>query len=126
MFKKKCDVYQGGIFNKMGYSLVQRKQLFYLICIMFRLMLAGIVFNFSDNKKLQYALVLLSLAGIYSNYSKLGECVWWSRQFHLIIAVLLFIVTGLTILGKIKDSKWMSYLLYIDVIFGLFYSFGKL
>lgn len=117
-----CDVGEGGIFVEKGFSIIERKHLFYLICIFLRLMIAGIVYNFSDNKKLQYLLLIISLSSVYLNYIKINECVWWSRKFHFVIALLLFIITLLIITKQIKTDKWMSYLLYIDIIWGIIHS----
>ena len=117
-----CDNYVGGIFGQSGFSLTERKHLFYLVCILFRLFLAGVVYNFSDNKYVQYGVLFFSLIGIYLNYSKVNECVWWNRKFHLLIAISLFIVSLLTINKNIDSSKYMAYLLYMDVLFGFLYS----
>ena len=114
-----CDEYVGGLFVKKGFSPIEREHLFYMVCIFFRLFLAGIVYNFSDSKYIQYSLVFFSLLGIYSNYTKLDECVWWSRKFHLMIAFALLIVTLLTISKKMGPNKYASYLLYSDVLFGI-------
>ena len=114
-----CDKYVGGLFVKNGFSPIEREHLFYMVCIFFRLFFAGIVYNFSDNKYIQYGLIFFSLTAVYLNYSKLDECVWWSRKFHLIIASAILIITLLTITKKIDPNKYASYLLYFDVLFGI-------
>lgn len=45
------------LFEQSGFTKNQRKYLFYLICIFFRMFLAGIVYNFSKNRKIQYAVL---------------------------------------------------------------------
>jgi hypothetical protein len=117
-----CDKYIGGLFVENGFSPIEREHLFYMVCIFFRLFLAGIVYNFSDNKYIQYSLLFFSLIGVYLNYSKLDECVWWSRKFHLIIASAILIITLLTISKTIDPNKYAAYLLYFDVLFGIVYS----
>lgn len=115
----------GGIFEDKGFSPEERKHLFYMICIFLRLLIAGIVYNLSSSKYIQYTLLIISLFAIYSNYTKLCDIVWWSRRFHLIIAIALFIVTALTITKKLKSDKYMAYLLYADVFFGVIHSLIK-
>jgi hypothetical protein len=114
-----CDRYVGGIFEKMGYSMLQKRDLFYTICIFIRLLMAGTVYNYSKNKYIQYAVIFFSIISTYLNYTKLNECVWWSRKFHLIIAFILLVVSLQIIFKKIKNTKLMAYLLYIDVLFGI-------
>ena len=119
----KLGQYDGGIFYKAGYSLIERKQLFYLICVFLRLLMAGIVYNFLDKKIIQYAVILFSLASIRGNYSKIDECVWWSREFHLFIGILLLV---LAIIGQITDKyntiEQIPKVLYFDIFVGVIYS----
>ena len=112
-----------GLFEQSGFTKNQRKYLFYLICVFFRMFLAGIVYNFSKNRKIQYAVLIAGIIGIYTNYSKLNENVWWNRKFHLIISILLTITSYMIITKKINDLKYPSYILYADVLFGLFHSY---
>jgi hypothetical protein len=115
----------GGLFFKMGFNKLQRKEFFYTICIFIRLLLSGIVYNFSDNKYLQYSLLFISLISIYSNYQKIDENVWWNRHFHLLIGIILLIISYKIIKKEIKETKYLAYILYVDVIFGILDSFYK-
>lgn len=121
-----CNKYSGGIFKKKGYTLEQRKILFYTICIFVRLLLAGIVYHFSEKKELQYLLLITSFASIITINNKINEggCVWWNRHFHLFISIVLFICSILAIKNKLKNKKYLSYLFYLDVLFGLTNSFS--
>ncbi len=67
----------GGIFFKQGFTGEQRKYLFYLICIFFRMFLAGVVYNFSNKKMVQYAVLFAGLVAVYFNFIKMCDNVWW-------------------------------------------------
>ena len=111
-----------GLFANMGYSKIERRNLYYLICIFLRLLIAGIVYNFADNKIIQYIILAFSIVAIYSNYNRINDNKWWSSKFHLLVAILLVIVFIFVKLNKIQNTKYLAYLLYIDVIGGFLYS----
>ena len=113
------EITNGGLFKSKGFTLEQRKLMFYLICIFFRLFLAGIVYNFSNSKIVQYATLLLGSVAVYLNYSKLSNPSWWKSEYHLLIAILVVICSYLILTKKFNKSKYLAYLLYADVLFGL-------
>jgi hypothetical protein len=85
--------------------------------------LAGVVYNFSNKKMVQYVVLFAGLGAVYFNLTKMCDNVWWSREYHFIIAVLLVIVTGLLLAKKLENTKYLAYLLYADVLFGFAHSF---
>jgi hypothetical protein len=116
---------EGGIFSK--YSKNTRMLLFYCICIWIRLFIALTIYKYSNNKILLYLILLFSIISIYLNFSKLNEKVWWSRLFHGIISILLFVFVFIILLQgshtkSILDNKILSYLIIVDVLFGFLYS----
>jgi hypothetical protein len=119
-----CPIFNsnGGIFSQKGYTIKERMEFFYLICIFLRLLFAGIIYTQSNKRITYYVLVVVSLLAIYGNYKNLNECVWWSRKFHLLTSILILLVAVLTLMQKIDFNKYAAYLLYIDVVGGIIWS----
>jgi hypothetical protein len=95
--------------------------LFYTLCIVLRLFIAGLAYHFRDSYWLPYLVLIISLYTGYRISKNLNGNEWWSRKFHLIITILLSIVSVLIILKKV-DGKYISYLLYLDVFVGFTHS----
>ncbi len=98
-----------------------RVVIFYTICIILRLLLAGLSYQLRDQLWLPYLTMIISGFVIYRLHDQLYGQWWWSRPFHFMIMILLFIVSILIIYKKV-DSKYISYLLYVDVIGGFIHS----
>ena len=98
-----------------------RRVLFYTLCVILRLFIAGLAYQFKDNTWLPYIVLIISIYTIYRLSNNLYGKWWWSRPFHLFICILLVIVSLLIIFKKI-NGKYISYLLYIDVIGGFTHS----
>jgi hypothetical protein len=105
--------------KKMGIkpTIENRKRIFYTLCIVLRLFLAGLVYQLKNNIWLPYIILCISIYTIYRLTNNLYGKWWWSRPFHLLISCLLAIVSILVILKKV-DGKYISYLLYLDVFGG--------
>lgn len=111
------------IIKKIGLdsSIKNRAILFYSICVIVRLLIAGLAYQFRNKTWLPYIVIVISTIVIYRLYNNLSGRWWWSRPFHLLMVILLFITSILTIY-KYIDSKYISYLLYIDVFGGFIHS----
>ena len=117
----------GGYFKSNGYTPVERKRLFYGVCIWVRILLAIFVwYAFTHFKKVAYILppliILGSVGTIYTFFKCKDTKVWWSRRIHSIFASILIVMSILTLLGKL-DGKWMGVVLLGDVLFGIIWSF---
>lgn len=102
-------------------NIENRKILFYTLCVVLRLFIAGLVYQLKDKHWLPYIIILFSLLIIYRLHDKINGNFWWSRKFHMFICFLLIVVSVLKINGYV-DGKYLSYLLYIDVGFGFLHS----
>jgi 1,4-dihydroxy-2-naphthoate octaprenyltransferase len=102
-------------------NIENRKILFYTLCVVLRLFIAGLVYQLKDKHWLPYIIILFSLLIIYRLHDKIDGNFWWSRKFHMFICFLLIVVSVLKINGYV-DGKYLSYLLYIDVGFGFLHS----
>ena len=102
-------------------NIENRKILFYTLCVVLRLFVAGLVYQLKDKHLLPYIIILFSLLIIYRLHDKINGNFWWSRKFHMFICFLLIVVSVLKINGYV-DGKYLSYLLYIDVGFGFLHS----
>ena len=109
--------------KKMGIvpNVKNRMILFYTLCIVLRLFIAGLAYHFRDSYWLPYLVLVIGLYTAYRIYKNLNGNEWWSRKFHLIIVILLCIVSVLIILKKV-NGKYISYLLYLDVFVGFSHS----
>ena len=105
--------------KKMGLvpTVKNRMILFYTLCIVLRVFIAGLAYHFRDSYWLPYLVLIVSLYIGYRTSKNLNGNEWWSRKFHLIITILLSIVSVLIILNKV-DGKYISYLLYLVVFVG--------
>ena len=101
-----------------------RTRIFFTICIVLRLLLAGIVLHFKDNRFLPYLVLIIGLLTSYRLFNNLYGPWWWKRIYHLIISISLSTIAFLIIIKKIKHTEWMAYLLYIDVVVGFIQSLG--
>lgn len=111
------------VLKKMGvnYSPKNRAVIFYTVCIILRLFIAGLVYQFRYKKWLPYLFIIPCILVIYNISTNTYGRWWWSRPFHLLICILLFIVSIMVITGDIS-GKYLSYLLYLDVLVGFIHS----
>ena len=105
----------------MNPTIENRKIVFLTICIFVRLIIAGLAYQYRNKKWLPYLIIILCGFIIYNLYKTLNLNNWWSKKFHILINILLINVSILIIFKKL-DSKYISYLLYIDVIGGFIHS----
>lgn len=124
---------QGGFFKRKGYSLLSRILLFYIVCIPIRILLGVALWfllqeNIKENIKELYN-TILSLIIIISFFSTITliSCindtkVWWNRKFELCIAILMILLSSLTLANQM-DGKYLALPIWIDAAFGLICSF---
>tara|TARA_B110000495_G_C22474337_1_gene293735 strand:+ start:125 stop:520 length:396 start_codon:yes stop_codon:yes gene_type:complete len=98
-------------------SVKNRIRIYYTICIVLRLFIAGLAYQFKDTLWLPYITLIISMFTSYRLYNNLEGKQWWSRSFHFYICILLTIISTLIIFGYIR-GEYISYLLYLDVIGG--------
>ena len=115
------NIGNGGVFRK--YSAHIRFLLFYCICIWVRLFIAFVVYKLAKKKYIILCIFIVALFSIYRNFYTNSD-VWWCRSCHGYISVILAIVTLLSLLNYI-DNKYISYILVLDIIFGVLYTFIK-
>jgi hypothetical protein len=106
---------------KLSTTPQNRKIIFYFVCVVLRLFIAGVAYQYRDSVWLPYVIILVCLPTIYRLYTQLEGNFWWSRKFHCFICSLLVISSLFVISGKLS-GKYLSYLLYIDVMGGFLHS----
>uniref|UniRef100_A0A6C0ECD5 Uncharacterized protein n=1 Tax=viral metagenome TaxID=1070528 RepID=A0A6C0ECD5_9ZZZZ len=110
----------------IGIEPNDRKRIYYTICIFTRLLLAGWVLQYHDKKILHVLMLIFSAIGIGIIYPKLDGEQWWSRRFHLFIAIMIFLLALYLLNGGEKQfSKYLAYLMYLDVGVGVAMSLMK-
>jgi hypothetical protein len=101
----------------------QRRRVYYTICILIRLAIAGLVLQLKDKEFMPYLLAFISLfpiisLGFYAN----EDNQWWSNKFQLAIAIALFVASMLLIF-KINIPTYIpALILFISVFGGVFQS----
>ena len=112
--------------KKMGIEPTpeNRTRIFYTICIVLRLLLAGLILQFKDNKYVPYIILCVCIGVSYRIYNNLYGQWWWKRIYHLAIYSILAIVCLLIIFKKITNTEWMGYIMYVDVFIGVVQSIG--
>jgi len=102
----------------------QRRRIYYTICIMFRLFLAGLVYQLKDKHYVHLLLGVAAILSIINLYPKLNNTrQWWSVKYQFFIAVILLVSSILVHLGKIR-SDILPLILYASVLGGIIISFS--
>lgn len=115
------EIGNGGLFKK--YSAHTRFLLFYCICIWIRLFIAYMVYKLAKKKIVILCILIVILFSVCRNFYTNGS-VWWCRSCHGYISIVLAVITLLSLLDYI-DSKYISYILVFDIIFGVLYTLIK-
>jgi len=108
------DIFLSSIGITPEYKLVA----FLSVCIIARLLLAGLAQVYSDQDITPYIVLAVSTFAVLTLWSNLHKNQWWSRKTHLIMAVLLVLASSIQIYSNKRDLT-IAYLLYADVIIGL-------
>ena len=98
-----------------------RALLFYSLCIVARVFIAGVAYQYRDSYLLPYVTFALSFLIGYRLYTRLDGPFWWSRRFHFGICILLCL-TSVLVYMKYIPGDYLSYLLYLDVTVGFLHS----
>ena len=117
-------LFESGLINKKlsdSDKAYQRRRVYYTICVLIRLAIAGLLLQLKDNKYLPYILAVISFAVIIKMSYREQDNQWWSNSFQMIIAVALFISSILIIKKKIP-TYIPSLILFISVFGGIFQS----
>ncbi len=104
---------------------LNRKKVYYEICIWVRLILYTLVFYYRDYKYMPYIITIFSIFTIMNLKDSVinpGKQ-WWSKRFDLAIAVSLLVCSVMVILGKL-NTIYMPILLYVSLIGGVLQSFS--
>jgi hypothetical protein len=120
-------LFNSGLINKNldnDSKAYQRRRVYYTICVLLRLALAGLVLQLKDKSWIPY------VTGIFSLYSSINllffrkeDNQWWSNKFQAIIAILLFICSVLIILKtNLVPTYSLSLIMFISVSGGVFQS----
>jgi hypothetical protein len=102
----------------------QRRRVYYTICVLLRLGLAGLVLQLKDKIWIPYVIGIISLYSFINLlFFRKEDAQWWSNKFQTIIAILLFIFSILIILKvDLVPTYTLSLLMFISVFGGVFQS----
>lgn len=102
----------------------ERRRVYYTICVMLRLALAGLLLQLKDKVWIPY---IVAIASLYSTINLLffrkQDSQWWSNKFQITMSILLVIAAILCIF-KINGfpTYSMSLLFFISIFGGVFQS----
>jgi uncharacterized membrane protein (UPF0136 family) len=100
----------------------QRRRVYYTICVLFRLFLAGLVYQLKDHDYIPFVIGLASVVAIFNLYPRLNNTrQWWSIKFQFLISVVLLVSSVLVYYKKIK-SDIIPFTLYASVTGGVILS----
>jgi len=101
----------------------QRRRVYYTICIMLRLLLAGLVFQLKDHEYIPFIVGLAAILTIVNLYPRINSTrQWWSIKYQFFISLILLLSCVLVYFKKIR-SDIIAFILYASVIGGVALSF---
>jgi hypothetical protein len=101
----------------------QRRRVYYTICIMIRLAIAGLVLQLKDKEFMPYLLAVISIYPIISlGFYRTEDNQWWSDKFQLAIAIALLVASVLLIFKVNIPTYIPALILFISVFGGVFQS----
>ena len=104
---------------------IQRRRLYYTVCITFRLFLAGLLFQLKDKKWIQILVAVLSGFAIINYLFLKKDNEWWNIYFSLFIYISLFISSILIILGFKITTYSLPFLFFFSIFSGIFKSMTR-
>ena len=120
-------LFESGLINKdlnPTQKAYERRRVYYTICVLLRLFLAGLLLQLKDKIWIPY---VVAIASLYSSISLLfyrhQDSQWWSNKFQAIMSILLLIASLLCIF-KVNGfpTYSLSLLFFISVFGGVFQS----
>ena len=100
-------------------SAVQRRRVYYTVCVLLRLALAGLLLQLKDKSWLPYVVGLFALySSISLAFFRKQDNQWWSNTFQLTMSVLLVVASLLLIFKAKWLPTWILALLFFISIFG--------
>ena len=101
----------------------QRRRVYYTICILIRLTIAGLVLQLKDKEFMPYLLAIISIYPIISlGFYRTEDNQWWSNKFQLAISIALLISCLLLILKVQIPTYVPALILFMSVFGGIFQS----
>ena len=114
-------LFDSGLINKnlsVADKAYQRRRVYYMICILIRLAIAGLVFQLKDKKFMPYVLAVISIYPIISlGFYRKEDNQWWSNKFQLVIAIAL-LISSLLIIFKVGIPTYIPALILLLSVFG--------
>lgn len=120
-------LFDSGLINKNSTPVqkaYERRRVYYTICVMLRLAIAGLLLQLKDKFWVPY---VVAVASLYSAISLLffrkQDSQWWSNKFQATMSVLLFVASLLCIF-KINGfpTYSLALLFFISIFGGVFQS----
>jgi len=102
----------------------ERRRVYYTICIVLRLLIAGLLLQFRDKKWIQYLVAIISLLAVINLFFfRTEDNQWWSNNFSIFINLSLFIFSILIIFEIKQIPTWiLAFIMYFSILGGLFQS----
>jgi len=101
----------------------QRRRVYYTICVVLRLLIAGLLLQFKDKPWLPYVTAIVSLiATLNLAFVRKQDGQWWSNNFSLVMNLSLFIASLLIIFKTGLPTWTLAFIFLFTILGGVFQS----
>ena len=99
-----------------------RRNTFYCVCIVVRLLLVGVVYMLRDCSIVRGIVLLAALVSILNFWNRSGGSQWWSKKFQFVMSFIIASLVVLSYLGKVKTWTIPAAML-VSLLGGILQSF---
>ena len=101
----------------------QRRRVYYTICVLIRLAIAGLLLQLKDHKYIPYIVAVIYFFSIINmSFYRKEDNQWWSNKFQLVMSISMFISSLLIILKTGLPTYFLSLIFFLSVFGGVFQS----
>ena len=100
----------------------ERRRLYYTVCIIFRLFIAGLLLQLRDKPWLPYIVAFITGYSIINLiFFRTQDNQWWSNNFSLTMSIIMFI-TSILLIFKVNITTYSLPFLFLSTIMGGFFN----
>jgi hypothetical protein len=99
-----------------------RRQVYYCICIVVRVVLIVTVYHWRNARLVQALVLLAALTGVMNLWNRNGGTQWWSKKFQLLMSVTISALVILTYF-RVVNSWTVPAAMLVSLLGGILQSF---
>ena len=101
----------------------QRRRVYYTICVLIRLAIAGLLLQLKDKNYIPYIVAVIYFFSIINmSFYRKEDNQWWSNKFQLVMSISMFISSLLIIFKTGLPTYFLSLIFFLSVFGGVFQS----